>query len=393
MALHKFHWLGLAYLAAALTGCVSSSQNLAGNPLGLSRNYPIDSPASQNGSKKPNARLHLAYAKLKQSEGDLPEARSSYEQVLAENPKSTDAIVGIARLDQLAGRNDAAEKGLQRALKLEPKSPQILDAMSQFYVAQGRWDDAIRTANEAMLHAPEDKTYRHHLAITLAKSGQVDQSLPHFVQSVGPAAAHYNIGLILHEKGDIKGSEEQFILAVLKNPQLEQAQFWLDEVRRELDPVQLASSNTPKSVERKPEATNPMARQQRPQSGRPAGVQRTANTDAQQMPKITSGQSSASPTITAGPVQQSSQNWPAQNGQTAIASAAQSNSPRASSTVEQYRTSNRAGTALLPESQEIPPSGANQQQWEQWNNQRALMTTAPITSNAGPGGATNVLRR
>ena len=56
------------------------------------------------------------------------------------------------------------------------------------------------------------------------------------------AEMFYNIGFILHERGELAASEEQFLAAILDNPRLVQAQYWLNEVRRERDQLQLAGA-------------------------------------------------------------------------------------------------------------------------------------------------------
>src|SRR4029077_15488810 len=107
--------------------------------------------------------------------------------------KSVDAVIGLARLDQLGGRTAEAEAGFQKAIRMEPRSGRTQDALGQFYVDQKRWDEAVATLQSAMAAAPEVKDYRFHYAIALAKSGQIEQAVPHLVDTVGPAAAHYNI--------------------------------------------------------------------------------------------------------------------------------------------------------------------------------------------------------
>jgi tetratricopeptide (TPR) repeat protein len=189
----------------------------------------------------PSPRLQLALAQFQEQRGFTVEARKSYEQVLAADAKSTEAIIGLARLDQVAGRTADAEAGFQKAIQMDPRSGHALDALGQFYAEQKRWNEALPLLQRAQAAAPADKTIRFHHAITLARVGQIDQAVPLLVESVGPAAAHYNIGLILHERGDLAGSEEQFLAAILDNPRLEQAQYWLNQVRREQEQVQHAS--------------------------------------------------------------------------------------------------------------------------------------------------------
>lgn len=95
----------------------------------------------------------------------------------------------------------------------------------------------------AVATAPDEKPFRFHYAIALAKSGRIDQAVPHFVTAVGSAAAHYNIGVILHDRGDLAASEDQFVTAIIENPRLEQAQVWLKKVQREREEQQFAAAS------------------------------------------------------------------------------------------------------------------------------------------------------
>ncbi|MGE5194535.1 MAG: tetratricopeptide repeat protein, partial [Deltaproteobacteria bacterium] len=191
---------------------------------------------------RPSTRLQLALGQYHEQRGNRDEARKSYEQVLAVDSRSIEAIIGLARLDQVAGRTADAEAGFQKAIQMDPDSGRALDALGEFYAGQKRWNDAIPLLQRAQVAAPDDKTIRFHHGVALAKMGRIDQAMPLLVEAVGPAAAHYNIGLILHERGDLEGSKENFLAAIMANPRLEQAQYWYNEVCREQDRVQRASA-------------------------------------------------------------------------------------------------------------------------------------------------------
>lgn len=195
----------------------------------------LASATSHNDSKapKPSARLQLAYAQLQEQRENFPEARKSYEQVLAADAKSIDAIIGLARLDQIAGRTADAENGFQKAIRLDPNSGRALDALGQFYADQKRWPEAVQTLNRAVMAKPDDPTYRFHMALAMAKAGQIEQAMPLLVETVGSAAAHYNIGLIYHERGNLQAAEDHFATALMENPRLTQAQQWLNELRKD----------------------------------------------------------------------------------------------------------------------------------------------------------------
>jgi Tfp pilus assembly protein PilF len=190
----------------------------------------------------PSTRLQLALAQFQEQRGERVEARKAYEKVLATDAKSTDAIIGLARLDQVAGRTADAEAGFQKAIQMDPRSGRALDALGQFYTDQKRWNDALPLLQRAHTTDPGDKTIAFHYAIALATLGQFDQAVPLLVEAVGSAAAHYNIGLILHDRGQLAASHEQFVAAILENPRMEQAQTWANKVQGEMDQVQHAGA-------------------------------------------------------------------------------------------------------------------------------------------------------
>src|SRR5579863_3665327 len=109
----------------------SAPAQFAAKPKIKTKVDPASAPKSQ-----------LAYANLMVSQGDRDEARRSYEKVLATDARSVDAIIGLARLDELAGRTAEAEAGFQKAIRMEPRTGRTLDALGQFYVDQKRWDEA-----------------------------------------------------------------------------------------------------------------------------------------------------------------------------------------------------------------------------------------------------------
>jgi len=232
-------WIFAASLMLALAGCVSSSTqsttHVTPPPVGRtasSGNLLTRWLPGHRESTSQLIRLHQRYGQWQEQLGNLTEARKSYEYVLGESPKSTDAIIGLARIDHLAGRDPQAEQGFLKAIRLKPNDPRVHEAAGEFYASQKRWSKAIAQLNSAMMAAPTEPSYRYQLAVALARSGDLTAAMPHFVQSVGEAEAHYNIGYILFEKGDEAGAEQHFVKALALRPDLTQAQTMLADLRR-----------------------------------------------------------------------------------------------------------------------------------------------------------------
>jgi Tfp pilus assembly protein PilF len=268
------HLPWLVCLCATALGCVTQQTKtdgsfITGGPSQVGQSAVAGEAAKPSKAKKadadyaPSPKLQLALAQFQEQRGERVEARKSYEKVLAADSKSTEAVIGLARLDQVAGRTADAEAGFHKAIQMDPQSARPLDALGQFYTDQKRYDDGLPLLQRAHSIDPADKTIAFHYGIALARTGQFDKATPLLVESVGSAAAHYNFGLILHERGELAASQTQFVAAILENPRMEQAQFWANKVQGEMDQVQQASAEEfsggmPTSQRMSPPAQDPV---------------------------------------------------------------------------------------------------------------------------------------
>lgn len=222
-------WTG-TLCAAALAGCVTETNGPPRTALWSTHGSASDAPGWGR-KEKAQPETYLSHAGLCERSGNHEQARASYEKALGADSRSVEATLGLARLDQLAGRTDRAEKGFKRALQLRADDPKSHDALGQFYASQQRWPEAIHELQLAATSDPQDKNYRYHLGLAIARAGDPESALPHLAKTVGEAEAHYNVGYVLYEKGDLAGAEKHFLTASLKQPNLAAAQAMLDEVR------------------------------------------------------------------------------------------------------------------------------------------------------------------
>jgi tetratricopeptide (TPR) repeat protein len=188
-----------------------------------------DQDKAERNLKDPAA-LHLAYGKFQEQVGQPAEARKSYEGALRDDPQSVDAILGIARLDQLADKPKDAEAGFQKALHLKPGDGKALASLGQFYVSQKRWPEAFQSLEAATAAAPADTFYKHELAVAKTASGDVNSGLALFTQLVGPDKAHYNVAYILRQEGKTEAAVQECRVALKINPKFEPARAMLVQI-------------------------------------------------------------------------------------------------------------------------------------------------------------------
>ncbi len=219
--------LTLAGCLCALVGCQSAGIN-SWNPL----KFGSEHAARTKGLKDP-VRTHLAYAQLQEHSGNLNDARESYQIALEQDAKSVEAVLGLARLEQLAGRDRDADLQFKKALQMAPGNVHVIESVAQFYLSQDRFDEAVKLLEKGVEADPQNRKMRFNLGVALARAGDVKRAETQFVQAIGDAEADYNLGVILYEKGDVAEAERRFQRAVTRKPGLVQAKNWLDEIRAE----------------------------------------------------------------------------------------------------------------------------------------------------------------
>lgn len=231
--------LTLASCLCALVGCQSAGTNQWNF-----WKFGDQSHAARTKGLKDPVRTHLAYAQLQEHSGNLNDARESYQIALEQDAKSVEAVLGLARLDQLAGRDRDADLQFRKALQMSPDNQHVIESVAHFYVAQERFDEAVKLLERGVAADPQNRKMRFNLGVALARTGNMRQAETQFVQAVGDAEADYNLGVILYEKGDIADAEKHFQRAVARKPALVQAQNWLDEIRAEQSSKSLLTSNS-----------------------------------------------------------------------------------------------------------------------------------------------------
>lgn len=229
--------LSAASLTALASGCnstpkppMTARQNSPTPAVGLQAGSP-DMPSSNKLSNP--VKVHLAYALWHEQEGNLVEARNSYDRVLVDSPKNVDAMMGLARLDIALGRMDDAEKRLNKAHKIAPKNAQVSVSLGQYYAARGDQGRSLECMQTARSLSPYDPVFAYHLGCAQAKTGDLTSALANFTEAVGAAEAQYNLAYILHGLGDLMAAEEHLQKAIALKPDLAQAQTLLLTVRQQ----------------------------------------------------------------------------------------------------------------------------------------------------------------
>lgn len=171
------------------------------------------------------------------------EAIQLFERARQLDPKQTQVARYLAVLydRQLDGHHAQAE--YDKALKLTPKDPDLLNDVGYFHYQYGRWAEAEASFRAALRSKPTLERAKINLGMTLCQADRYGEAFDVFREVVGPAAAHSNIGLMLAGAGRRDEALRALHQALVIQPSLPQARAMLEYLEQHPDgPRQLVQS-------------------------------------------------------------------------------------------------------------------------------------------------------
>ncbi|MGH9457641.1 MAG: tetratricopeptide repeat protein [Thermoanaerobaculia bacterium] len=115
-------------------------------------------------------------------EGRHAEARDAFQLALREDPRWVRALVGLAVLEHAGGNIRAAERLLDRAIRIDDRYPQSHEIRGDLARERRDFDAAIHHYREAVRLAPNDAEARTKLAEVLVATGNVSEAEEAYVQ-------------------------------------------------------------------------------------------------------------------------------------------------------------------------------------------------------------------
>ena len=118
---------------------------------------------------------HLALAQNHLGRGQLDQARVRYQKVLELNPFDAAALNNLA---YVLDKQDSAEalEYAQRAVRLSPDDPAILDTLGWMLVRRGRTDQGLKYLRDAHSRAAGNPQIRYHIASALVALNRAEEA-------------------------------------------------------------------------------------------------------------------------------------------------------------------------------------------------------------------------
>ena len=117
---------------------------------------------------------HLSAGLLQERQKEFSAAEAEYKQVLAVDPHSTEAAIGLTNLCMKSGRLGEAEPLLRRLATERPDDAGIHLQLGRVLAAQSKKDDAITEIQTALKLAPADSDAQREIADLYSSAGKND---------------------------------------------------------------------------------------------------------------------------------------------------------------------------------------------------------------------------
>lgn len=103
--------------------------------------------------------------------GDAPAALAAFEEALSRQPRGLSHAINVARQAEALGRIDRARQAFQRAVDIDPKTPQVLAEVGRFLVDHGNAETARRLLEQAVAQREDQARWWMALARARRETG------------------------------------------------------------------------------------------------------------------------------------------------------------------------------------------------------------------------------
>ncbi|MFV2067481.1 MAG: tetratricopeptide repeat protein [Pirellulales bacterium] len=174
-------------------------------------------------SPPPSADLFVSVARLRERSGNMDDAVEYYQKALGVAPDHRGALLGLARLEDRQGRFEAAIGLYRKTIELHPNDPTPQNDLGLCYARKGQFVQAAESLRQATRLAPEGKRYRNNLAAVLVELNRTNDAFDELKAAHGPAIAHYNLGILLQQRGETEPAARHYAEALRYDPQMKAA--------------------------------------------------------------------------------------------------------------------------------------------------------------------------
>ncbi|GAB4145505.1 MAG: hypothetical protein Tsb009_17660 [Planctomycetaceae bacterium] len=165
----------------------------------------------------------LRVARVQEQQGQLDQAMRLYREVIAKDPKNTEALHRMAIVSTRLGDHQQAEQHFRAAIQLAPRNSKILADYGYALFLRKDLNGAEAMLKRSVNLDPSNRRAVNNLATVLGFQGRTNESLAMFRKVVDDAEAHANLAYVHVQKGEGKKAVQHYSQALSLDPKLRSA--------------------------------------------------------------------------------------------------------------------------------------------------------------------------
>ncbi len=154
-------------------------------------------------------------------QGKMKNALDTFGLILKKNPRYFDALLGSARMLDLTGQKEEAQKYYRKALEVEPENKFARKNYASSLASTRRLDQAISVYLGLKKDYPVDYEILQDLGIAFGYAGNISQSIENLEEAVilhPTPVAYYNLAVGKKQLGDLREAVH-YLKLYLENPE------------------------------------------------------------------------------------------------------------------------------------------------------------------------------
>jgi Tfp pilus assembly protein PilF len=150
----------------------------------------------------------------------IARARHLYHEVLHRDPKNVDALLGLGGLYQVTGEMEKMREVEARAKSMHATNPKVWAWVALRRAQAKDFEAAIAAYHQAVTLDPDNRQYRIHLGLTLARAGRYDEGRDWLMKCMREGEARYNLAMMMLHNKDMEKARMEFNLVLHADPSM-----------------------------------------------------------------------------------------------------------------------------------------------------------------------------
>lgn len=171
------------------------------------------------------------YAVVLSMQGKWTESEDELRKALAIRPDDALYLTNYARVLDKLGQKDESKKILEKAYSINPKDRVTLVALADKNLASGDKEAAMRLLDQALVLYSDNAVVQDRMAFLLSMQGRNDEALAHAKEAVkldpSMESAHLKLGALYLLNGDGQSAVKEYQVVLAKNDANADAHFLL----------------------------------------------------------------------------------------------------------------------------------------------------------------------